>query len=424
MIILLFLIFALLFFASPVMLVIGLLFPKVPSALLKRSLNRKQVAIIFICSTILFFILTLEAGYRMPHSTTESYQGTNTNRIASSPTVLSPTQPISPYSILYTTTDKDKNNQPYSMKVYTLETPIFPYDEGKITDVISMIKQKECLASVDCDIDLYDDKHFADESYAFDVAMDRGQSMADSFDKEYPDFENLDPHHLVVSYWASDDKIRFYPLITATNNNNTPTQGTGEVKAGNAGLYPDSSLTSGETFPNVTSSQVCVSGYSSSVRNVPESEKREVYAEYGISYPQPTGSYEVDHFIPLELGGDNSLKNLWPEPANPVPGFHQKDQVENYLHKEVCDGLLSLSEAQDEIKRDWYAVYVRMNPSATNPTSASTSTVSTTDTSNTGNSAGSQCTNAMALCNDGTCSYASSHRGACSKHGGVKVFYK
>jgi hypothetical protein len=27
------------------------------------------------------------------------------------------------------------------------------------------------------------------------------------------------------------------------------------------------------------------------------------------------------------------------------------------------------------------------------------------------------------MCNDGTYSYATHHQGACSRHGGVKVFY-
>ena len=31
---------------------------------------------------------------------------------------------------------------------------------------------------------------------------------------------------------------------------------------------------------------------------------------------------------------------------------------------------------------------------------------------------------ATALCNDGTYSFAAHHQGACSRHGGVKVFYK
>jgi 5-methylcytosine-specific restriction endonuclease McrA len=48
------------------------------------------------------------------------------------------------------------------------------------------------------------------------------------------------------------------------------------------------------------------------VRNVPAEMKRQVYHEYGIT-SHGSGEYEIDHLIPLELGGSNSIKNLWPE---------------------------------------------------------------------------------------------------------------
>lgn len=122
-------------------------------------------------------------------------------------------------------------------------------------------------------------------------------------------------------------------------------------------LYPDPSLTPGDIIAQVSAQDICASGYAKSVRNVTVETKRQVYQEYGLSYPQPSGSYEVDHFIPLELGGSNSITNLWPQPANPTPGFHQKDMVENYLHDQVCIGKESLQQAQEAIQKDWYAVY-------------------------------------------------------------------
>ncbi len=103
---------------------------------------------------------------------------------------------------------------------------------------------------------------------------------------------------------------------------------------------------------------VCVSGYSSGVRNVPQSEKNQVYAEYGIASHLP-GQYEVDHSISLELGGSNDISNLWPEVASPAPGFHEKDKVENYLHAEVCAGRMMLLEAQKEISSNWLDVYTK-----------------------------------------------------------------
>ena len=122
---------------------------------------------------------------------------------------------------------------------------------------------------------------------------------------------------------------------------------------------PDSACTPGAIFPNATVQQICTSGYASSVRNVPYSEADQVYAEYSI-YHHYSGQYEDDHLVPLELGGSNDIANLWPELASPAPGFHQKDQVENYLHDQVCSGAMSLKEAQTEIATNWIAVYNRM----------------------------------------------------------------
>jgi hypothetical protein len=131
------------------------------------------------------------------------------------------------------------------------------------------------------------------------------------------------------------------------------------TKEGPSNLYPDPKLTPGDVL-TTDASKVCVKGYSKSVRNVSAQEKKQVYAEYNTSYPQPQGANEVDHFISLELGGSNDIKNLWLEPANPAPGFHEKDKVEDYLHAQVCNGSMTLVEAQKEISTDWYKVYLQI----------------------------------------------------------------
>ncbi len=142
----------------------------------------------------------------------------------------------------------------------------------------------------------------------------------------------------------------------------TPTSQVAAVgQAGHVGaavLYPNRALTPGGVL-TTDSAVVCKYGYAASVRNVPVKEKAAVYEEYGLTYPQAPGGYEVDHFIALELGGSNDLQNLWPEPAEPRPGFHEKDEIENYLHTQVCSGRMSLLNAQHEIVSDWYAVYTR-----------------------------------------------------------------
>lgn len=126
------------------------------------------------------------------------------------------------------------------------------------------------------------------------------------------------------------------------------------------GPLQDMGCTPGAINPNLTKDVLCSPTFSTkSVRNVPSEEKRQVYNEYGIFSHKP-GQYEVDHLISLELGGSNDIANLWPEAADPRPGFHEKDQVENYLHDQVCREAISLQQAQQEISSNWLSVYQSM----------------------------------------------------------------
>lgn len=131
------------------------------------------------------------------------------------------------------------------------------------------------------------------------------------------------------------------------------------------GALQDQTCTPGDIIPDATTDKICVSGYASSVRNVPQSEKNQVYANYGIT-THKSGQYEVDHLVSLELGGSNDISNLWPEAASPKPGFHEKDSVENYLHDQVCNGSIPLRQAQIEIATNWLAVYQSMSGSNSN----------------------------------------------------------
>ncbi|HSX24360.1 MAG TPA: hypothetical protein VLG69_00110 [Candidatus Andersenbacteria bacterium] len=128
------------------------------------------------------------------------------------------------------------------------------------------------------------------------------------------------------------------------------------------GPLPDHECTPGAIFPDANKDVICVQGYTKKVRSVSASTKKSIYIAYGIVYPQPTGSYEADHLIPLELGGSNEVANLFPEAGSPTPGFHEKDLVENYLHQEVCAGRIDVSAAQKQIANDWLAVYNQLTP--------------------------------------------------------------
>jgi hypothetical protein len=78
------------------------------------------------------------------------------------------------------------------------------------------------------------------------------------------------------------------------------------------------------------------------------------YPHYGTLAGERT---ELDHLVPLELGGSNDATNLWPEyPPSPNP----KDKVEDALNHAVCDGKVSLARAQAAMASDWMTADKRL----------------------------------------------------------------
>ena len=123
-----------------------------------------------------------------------------------------------------------------------------------------------------------------------------------------------------------------------------------------APILPNRTLTPGATL-QVAVDDIRVPGYTKKVRNVPQDVKDKVYAEYGITHRAPR-EYEVDHLISLELGGSNSVLNLWPQSYLTQPwNAHVKDRLENKLHAMVVSGQISLPDAQRMIATNWIAAY-------------------------------------------------------------------
>jgi len=120
-------------------------------------------------------------------------------------------------------------------------------------------------------------------------------------------------------------------------------------------IMPDPRLTPGAAA-TIDANRVCRRGYAKSMRHTSTRLKHEIYREYGID--RRKGRYEIDHLVSLELGGADVAANLWPESYETEPwNAHVKDQLENFLHAEVCAGRMPLQQAQQEIARDWIGTY-------------------------------------------------------------------
>jgi len=135
------------------------------------------------------------------------------------------------------------------------------------------------------------------------------------------------------------------------------------VCAASAGELPDRRLTPGEANPVLTAKVLCAPGFSTKTyRSVSVAVKRQAYANYGMQANKGACAgkgCEIDHLVSLEIGGSNSIKNLWPQPYAGPWNAHIKDRLENRLHRLVCGGMLDLRKAQEDIATDWVAVYKR-----------------------------------------------------------------
>jgi hypothetical protein len=120
----------------------------------------------------------------------------------------------------------------------------------------------------------------------------------------------------------------------------------------------------GAVNPNITQAQLCDPSFHTSTIRPPSSFtdklKFKLMDEAGIPRAK-SPDYELDHLISLEIGGAPAdPNNLWLEPYAEPRGAHDKDRLENELHKLVCAGKLPLSEAQHDIATDWVATYRKL----------------------------------------------------------------
>jgi len=127
-------------------------------------------------------------------------------------------------------------------------------------------------------------------------------------------------------------------------------------------LRPDDTLTPG-AVASTDSSDVCgiVNGlsYSKRHRHTSVELKREVYAEYHV---EAAGrEFEIDHRVPLCLGGADVRENLWPQEGWQHPNYHDNDFLEETVCRMVCrDQTMTLEDGQAIFLGDWQAGYQRI----------------------------------------------------------------
>ena len=105
---------------------------------------------------------------------------------------------------------------------------------------------------------------------------------------------------------------------------------------------------------------ICVPGYTASVRpstTYTNGVKQRLMREQSIAM-ETVGSFELDHRIPLALGGHpRNINNLMLQPWDGDNGAKRKDRLERALQRMVCASKVMLDEARRAIFFDWQAAF-------------------------------------------------------------------
>lgn len=131
-------------------------------------------------------------------------------------------------------------------------------------------------------------------------------------------------------------------------------------------ILPNPTLTPG-VVASTDEAEVCghsaAGTYSQTHRLTTAAMKAEVFREYGIDPAVARNqSWEIDHRLPLALGGGDQLGDLWPQPGEghgTLWTFHVKDRLEVFAWHEVCRfHRVSLTDAQSWfLAPDWRVAY-------------------------------------------------------------------
>lgn len=86
--------------------------------------------------------------------------------------------------------------------------------------------------------------------------------------------------------------------------------------------------------------------------------EQKVFARYRLPWAS-RAAFKIDHLIPLELGGADTLDNLWPQSLRARPyGPDRKELLTEVLLQRIAKRQITLEEAQEQIRRDWIDAFI------------------------------------------------------------------
>jgi hypothetical protein len=152
----------------------------------------------------------------------------------------------------------------------------------------------------------------------------------------------------------------------------SPTAAPCKARLSGQDWLPDPVCTPGAVNPRVVAdgplylNTICNPGWATAERKkylTPSAAarvKRRMAGLYGRYAGSSLAGYELDHLVPISVGGDPAdPRNLWLEaPAT----WNPKDSVEAWVNAEVCHGRMSLKAAVAGFEGNWTVLRVQGTP--------------------------------------------------------------
>jgi hypothetical protein len=86
--------------------------------------------------------------------------------------------------------------------------------------------------------------------------------------------------------------------------------------------------------------------------------ERKVFARYRLPWSR-RAEFKIDHLIPVELGGADTIDNLWPQSLRAKPyDADRKELLTEMLLARIRAGQMTIIQAQEQISRDWIDAFI------------------------------------------------------------------
>jgi hypothetical protein len=93
-------------------------------------------------------------------------------------------------------------------------------------------------------------------------------------------------------------------------------------------------------------------------RGVTVTMEQKVFARYRLPWSR-RAEFKIDHLIPVELGGADTIDNLWPQSVRAKPyGADRKELLTEVLLQRIARGQITLAQAQEQISGDWIDAFI------------------------------------------------------------------